>query len=71
VNLASGVAYVRGRTGDGRADRLLAGIGARAAVGKPKSRCHAMGVAYGDGRGWRYNPSRRRAAWRLLCFIAA
>jgi len=54
--VATHVAYVDGRTSDGparqaaNADRLWAGIDARAAAGKPKSRCHARGVAYEDGR---------------------
>jgi len=31
------------------ADQLQAGVGMRAAPGKPKSRCHARSVAYGMG----------------------
>ena len=59
MNLARGAAYVGSRTGEGQAagaDGRRAqtgcgrGYGARAAAGKPKSRRHAMGVAYGGGR---------------------
>jgi len=54
------VAYFDGRTGEGQAAgtggrrRAQTGCGpewrARAVAGKPKSRCHARGVAYEDGR---------------------
>jgi len=55
-----------GRAADARqaasADRLRAGKTARAAAGKPKSQCHAMGVAYEDGRAGTYKQSCHRAA---------
>jgi len=71
VNLASGVAYMDSRTGEGRAQaasaagrRVQTGCGrgwrARAAAGNPKSRCYARGVAYGGGQtGWQVKPSCR------------
>jgi len=38
------------QTDDGRRPAASKGMGARAAAGKPKSRRHAMSVAYGGGR---------------------
>jgi len=69
------VAYVDGRTdgqamvGCGRhrrqaasADQLRARIEGSGGGWQPKSRCHASGVAYDDGRAGGYRQSRSRAA---------
>jgi len=63
--VATRVAYVDGRTGDGRAAgtggrrRAQTGCGpewtARVEAGKPKSRCHARGVGY----------DRRQDPWNM------
>jgi len=42
------------------ADRLRPGIEGLGGGGKPKSRCHAMGVAYEDIRAGSGNPTAER-----------
>jgi len=68
VNLARGMAYVGGRTGEVRAQASGADW-LRAVAGKLKSRCNFMGVAYSGGRTDGYKSSRRRAVLWLVIII--